>query len=156
VAWSVDVQPGPAISPGAVRFTRPNRRIGRLSTSAQARLRAADARAGVLLRSLTARRYAPLVAAMTLAAVLIALSWLGLALRHASAARDSAERARIAAATAVSRERARIAGLTAHLTRTEATARHRQQPSATVTATSRVRAIAAERKPEVNPHRRRR
>jgi len=108
------------------------------------------------MRRLTARRNAPLVAATALAVVLIALSCLGpraaLRLRRARLGGASADRRGHGGQTRPGTAR-RAHG---QLARPEATARHRQQPSATVTATSRVRAIAADHKPAVNPHRQRR
>ena len=65
--------------------------------------------------------------------MLLALSWLGLALRDASAGRRSAERARIAAAAALTRDQTRIVGLTAQLAnarRTEQATRRPRRPGA--------------------------
>jgi hypothetical protein len=84
----------------AATFTRTRLGAGRMATAARARLRRADARAAMLLRRLAARRYGGLAAAALLAVMLISLSWLGLALRDASAARSVAERERIAAIAA--------------------------------------------------------
>ena len=143
--------------PDAARFTRPNRG-GRLAASAHTRLQAADARAATLLRRLAATRYGALVAAATVAAVLLALSWVGLVLRDASTARDAAERARTAAVAALTREHTRIAELNTQLVTATATARRGQRASATAraaTAVWRARAIAAEHKLAVNRHRQR-
>ena len=121
----VDRPSGPAIpDPDVGRFTRPTGRIGRLSASAHVQLRPADVRAGALLRRLAATRYGALVALAAVAAVLLALSWLGLALRDASAGRHAAERARSAAAAALRRDQARIDALSAQLGRAALNARH--------------------------------
>ena len=75
----------------AATLTRAHRGAGGLATAARARLRRADACAATLLRRLAERRYGALVATALLAAMLISLSWLGLAMRDASAARGAAE-----------------------------------------------------------------
>jgi hypothetical protein len=148
----------PAIAPirsaDAARFTRPDGGVGRLSASAQAQLRTADVRAGALLRRLATPPYAPLAAVTAVAAMLIALSWLGLALRDAAAGRHSAERAQVAATATLSRDRARIAGLGAQLAQTELNARRQRQASAAATAAWRARALAAEHKLAGNQRRR--
>jgi hypothetical protein len=152
----VDQTPGRALSsPDAARFTRPSRG-GRLAAGAHARLQAADARAAALLRRLAATRYGALVAAATVAAMLLALSWVGLALRDASTADHSAERARTAAVAALTREHTRIAALNTQLATATANARHSRRASATATAAAaawRARAIAAEHKLAPNRHR---
>lgn len=140
----------------AARFTRPERGFGWLSSIARAQLRAADVRTGALLQRLTTHRYGPLAATAAVAAMLLALSWLGLALRDASAGRHSAERARVAAAATLSRDQARIARLGAQLTPTELNSRRLQQASAAVSATPRARAAAAEHSLALNRPRRRR
>jgi hypothetical protein len=143
----LDPQPSPAIAESpAARFTRSNRGIARMAAIARAQLRATDVHAAALLRRLAARPYRALVAAM-----LIALSWLGLALRDASTARHSAERARTGAAAKLTRDQVRIAELTVQLTRAEAAPRQ-QQASATETAALQARAIVAERKPASTHH----
>jgi hypothetical protein len=148
----LDPQPSPAIAESpAARFTRSNRGIARLAAIARAQLRATDVRAAALLRRLAACPYGALGAATALAAMLIALSWLGLALRDASTSRHSAERARTAAAAKLTRDQLRIAELTVQLTRAEAAPRQ-QQASATETAALQARAIATERKPARTHH----
>lgn len=143
--------------PDAARFTRPSRG-GRLAAGAHMRLQAADARAASLVRRLAATRYGALAAAATVAAVLLALSWVGLALRDASTARHSAERARTTATAALTRDHTRIAALHTQLVTANANARRNQRASATAraaTAAWRARAIAAEHKLAMNRHRQR-
>jgi hypothetical protein len=152
----IPVDPTRALpDPGAARFTRPNGG-GRLAASAHSRVQAADARAAALLRRLATTPYGALVATATVAAVLLALSWVGLALRDASTARVSAERARTAAAAALTRDHTRVAALNAQLVTANADARRSQRASATAraaTAAWRARAIAAEHKLAPNRHR---
>jgi len=150
----IPLEPQPSAAPAepsAARFTRSNRGIARLPATARAQLRATDVRAAALLRRLAARPYGALGAATTLAAMLIALSWLGLALHDGSTARHSAERARTAAAAALTRDQARIAELIAQLTRADA-ARRQQQASATPTAAWPARAMPADRRPAPSHH----
>lgn len=130
----------------AASFTCPSGGIGQLSASACVRLRRADARAGELLRRLAATTYGALLAVVLLGVVLVSLSWLGLALRDASAAHDAAERDQIALAAALRRDQARIVALTGQLATSQVSARRRQQASAAPIGTWRARAHTAERK----------
>jgi hypothetical protein len=94
----------------AARFTRAHRGAGTLATAARTRVRHADVRAAAVLLRLAERRYGGLVAAALLAGMLISLSWLGLAVRDASAARGAAEGERIAAIAARRRHQCASAG----------------------------------------------
>lgn len=134
------------VSSSEARFTRTNGGIGQLSAAACVKLRRADAHAGELLRRLTTRRYAALLAVVLLGVVLISLGWLGLAVRGASAAQHAAERDQIAAAAALRRGQASIDALTGQLDTSEVGARRREQASAAAGATWRARAHTAERK----------
>lgn len=122
----------------AARFTRPNGGIGQLSAGVSVKLRRADARAGELLRRVAARRYEALLAVVVLGVVLISLSWLGLALCDASAAKHAADRNQIVMAATLRRDQARIHALTGQLATSQA--------SAAAVATWRARAQPAERK----------
>jgi GTPase involved in cell partitioning and DNA repair len=120
------------------RFTRANGGIGQLSAGLSVKLRRADARAGDLLRRVAARRYGALLAVVVLGVVLISVSWLGLALRDASAAQRAADRDQIVMAATLRRDQARIHALTGQLATSQA--------SAAAVETWRVRAQSAERK----------
>jgi len=133
-------------SSDAARFTCPNGAIGQLPAGVSVTLRRADARAGELIRRVAARRYGALLAVVLLGVVLISVSWFGLVLRDASAARHAADRDRIVMAATVRRDQARIDALTAQLGTSQASALRRQQASAAATASWRARAQAAERK----------
>ena len=124
----------------AATFTRAHRGAGRLATAARARLRRADACAATLLRRLAERTYGALVATALLAAMLISLSWLGLAVRDASAARGAAEQERIAALAALKSDQTRIGGLGAQLEQASVIALRREQASATAVASWQLRA----------------
>ena len=130
----------------AATFTRAHPGAGRLAAAARARLRRADVRAATLLRRLAARRYGELVATTLLAAMLISLSWLGLAVRDASAARGAAERERIRAIAALRRDQVRIGGLAAQLEQTSVIALRRERASAAAVASWQLRAHEAERR----------
>ena len=132
-------------SSDGARFTRANGGIGQLSAGVFVKLRRADARAGELLRRMAARRYGALLAVVVLGVVLISLSWLGLALRDASAAQHAADRDQIVIAATLRRDQARIDALTGQLGASQVSARRRQQTSAAAVASWRARAQAAER-----------
>ena len=128
----------------AATFTRTRLGAGTLATAVLARLRRADARAAALLRGLADRSYGGLAAAALLAVMLISLSWLGLAVRDASAARGVAERERIAVIAALTRDQIRIGGLTAQLKQASVIALAREQASAAAVASFKLRAQLAE------------
>ena len=128
----------------AATFTRTRLGAGTLATAVLARLRRADARAAALLRGLADRSYGGLAAAALLAVMLISLSWLGLAVRDASAARGVAERERIAAIAALTRDQDRIGGLAAQLEQASVIALAREQASAAAVASFKLRAQLAE------------
>ena len=130
----------------AATFTRARLGAGTLFAAARSRLRRANVRAAMLLRRLAERRYGGLAAAALLAVVVISLSWLGLALRDASAARSVAERERIAAIAALTRDQARIDGLAVQLDRASVIALRREQASAAALASWQLRARVAERR----------
>lgn len=129
----------------AARFTRPNGRIARLPTVARKSMRRVDVRAGELLRRVAARPYASLVGLALLGAVLLALSWLGLALRDAASGRHVAERRQITATTALRRDQARIDELIVQLGRAERTDLRLQRASTAAATAWRIRAQSAER-----------
>jgi hypothetical protein len=130
----------------AATFTRAHGGAGGLATAARARLRRADARAATLLRRLAERTYGTLVATALLAAMLISLTWSGLAMRDASAARGAAEQERITALAALKSDQTRIAGLGAQLEQASVIALRREQASATAVASWQLRAHEAERR----------
>ena len=90
--------------------------------------------------------YGALVATALLAAMLISLSWLGLAVRDASAARGAAEQERIAALAALKSDQTRIGGLAAQLEQASVIALRREQASAAAVASWQLRARVAERR----------
>ena len=104
----------PAPATDAVRFTLPSGRLARMS-AARGKLGQADGRAAELLRRLAARRYGALSAFVAVAAMLLALSWLGLALRNSAAAHHKAVRRETAATAAIEADRSRIASLNVEL-----------------------------------------
>ena len=118
--------------PDVARFTRPNTRLGSVRAIAQQRVRRADTNAGRLLGRVAARPYGALVTLALIGAMLLALSWLGLALRDTAAARRTAVRSEAAAAAALNGDRVRIKTLSAQLSRAALAAQH--QPAATTTA----------------------
>jgi hypothetical protein len=91
------------------------------------------------------RAYGGLAAAGLLTVMLISLSWLGLAVRDASAARGVTERQRIAAIATLTHDQHRIGGLTAQLKQASVIALAREQASAAAVASWRLRAQLAER-----------
>ena len=135
----------PAAGRDAATFTRTRLGAGPLATAVRARLRRADARAATLLRRLADRAYGGLAAAALLAVMLISLSWLGLAVRDASAARGVTERERIAAIASLTRDQIRVGGLTAQLKQASVIALAREQASAAAVASFKLRAQIAER-----------
>ena len=82
--------------------------------------------------SVAARPYAALLALAMVGGLLLALSWLGLALRDATAARRSANRRALVAERTVNRQRVQIAGLNVRLERALAA---EARPTATVVST---------------------
>ena len=143
---------GSSSTPHAARrdpatFTRAPRGAGGLATAARARLRRADACAATLLRRLAERaRAGALVATALLAAMLISLSWLGLAARDASAARGAAEQDRITALAALKSDQTRISDLGAQLEQASVIAPRCEQASATAVASWQQRAHEAQRR----------
>jgi len=105
----------------AASFTRPTTRLGRLQTRTREQARRADENARRLMAAVTARRYTPLLALALVGALLLAVSWIGLALRDASVARHSANRRAAAAVATAARDQARISALYALLVQTRAT-----------------------------------
>ncbi len=128
----------------AATFTPTRLRAGTLATAVLARLRRANAHAAALLRGLADRAYGGLAAAALLAVMLISLSWLGLAVCDASAARSVTERERIAAIASLTRDQHRIGGLTAQLKQESVIALAREQASAATVASVKLRAQLAE------------
>ena len=117
--------------PNAAAFTRTSARLGRTQGRARKHGHRADANARRLIRSsrfgliagLAARPYAALLALGVLASMLLALSWMGLALRNAAAARHSANRRAAALVTALERDQGKINTLSAQIDQPRAQAR---------------------------------
>ena len=105
----------PAPTPNAARFTLPSKRLARARATAHARIRRADMRAAALLRRLAARPYGALAVFAAVAAMLLALSWLGFALRATAAAHRKAVQRQDRTAAALTADHARIAALSAQL-----------------------------------------
>jgi hypothetical protein len=127
--------------PDYAAFTRPAKRPAALPAKAREYLRRADANARRLVAQLAARPYRALLALALVGATLLALSWMGLALRNAAAARHNSNRRAAAATRALNREResaanalqhdqTRIATLSGQLEQARAALRQRP-PSAT-------------------------
>jgi hypothetical protein len=96
-------------------FTRPAKRPGGLQAKAREHLRRADANARRLVAQLAARPYRALLALAMVGATLLALSWMGLALRNAAAARHNANRRATAATSALKHERNLAANAIQHI-----------------------------------------
>jgi hypothetical protein len=128
--------------PDAAQFARRNTALGQLRAAVRQKLCQADVTAGKLLRRLASRRYGPVAVAAALGGLLLALIWLGLAVRDSSTARVAIER-RLARATAGLRhDQTRIDSLSAQLHQATVAA---GQPPATTTA-PRARGQATQRK----------
>ncbi|MBV9196112.1 MAG: hypothetical protein JO168_18405 [Solirubrobacterales bacterium] len=96
--------------PDAAAFTRPTTRLGGgLQKRTREHLRRADANARRLVAQLAARPYAALIALAMVGATLLALSWMGLALRTDAMARHYADHRAAAATTALQQEQSRAA-----------------------------------------------
>jgi len=126
--------------PDSVAFTRPGKRPGGLPGQIREHLRRADANARRLVAQLAARPYRALLALALVGATLLALSWMGLALRNAVAARHDANRRAATATSALNHERGsaanaiqhdqiRIATLYAKLEQARAALRQRPAPA---------------------------
>ena len=100
--------------PDAAAFTRPAKRPGGLPEKTREHLRRADANARRLVAQLAAGRYRALLALALVGATLLALSWMGLALRNAAAERHSADRRAAAATSALKQERDSAANAIQH------------------------------------------
>ena len=105
----------------AASFTRPATRLGRLQTRTREQARRADENARRLMATVGARRYAALVALALVGALLLAVSWMGMALRDASAGRHSANRRAAVAVATAARDQVRISALYALLAQARAT-----------------------------------
>ena len=101
--------------PDAAAFTRTSTRLGGVQGRAREHAQRADANARQLLAGLAARPYAALIALAVVGAMLLALSWIGLALRNATTARHDANRRAAVAAIALNRDQARITALSGRL-----------------------------------------
>ena len=126
--------------PDSVAFTRPAKRPGGLPGKTREHLRRADANARRLVAQLAARPYRALLALALVGATLLAVSWMGLALRNAAAARHNANRRaatatsalnheRESAATAIQHDQTRIATLYAKLEQARGALRQRPAPA---------------------------
>ena len=78
---------GASSGPNVARFTRAPSGLGGLPAAAQQRATRADRDAQRLLERIGRQRYGALIAVVVVAALLLAVSWLGLSLRAASADR---------------------------------------------------------------------
>jgi hypothetical protein len=103
--------------PDATAFARRTTRRDELRSRTRAGARRADANARRLLAQVAAPPYAALLALATVGGLLLGLSWLGLALRDATAARRSANRRVLVVDRTVKRHRVQIAGLNVRLER---------------------------------------
>ena len=119
--------------PDATAFARRTTRGGELRSRTRAGARRADANARRLLAQVAARPYAALLALAMVGGLLLGLSWLGLALRDAAAARRSANRRVLVVDRTVKRQRVQIAGLNVRLERALAA---EARPTATVISDS--------------------
>jgi hypothetical protein len=128
----------------AASFTRPTTRLGRLQTWAREQTRRADGNARRLVATLAARRYAALLALALVGALLLALSWMGLALRNADAARHSADRRAAVAAATARRDQAQITALYSLLAQARAT--QAEQANAAAVPPTRPRSRGAARR----------
>ena len=117
--------------PDATAFARRTTRAGELRNRTRARARLADANARRLSVRVAAPPYAALLALAMIGGLLLALGWLGLALRDATAARRSANRRTLVAERTVIRQRVQISGLNVRLERALAA---EARPTATVGA----------------------
>jgi hypothetical protein len=113
--------------PNAAAFTRTSARLGRTQGWARKHGQRADANARRLIAGLAARPYAALLALGVLASMLLALSWMGLALRNATAARHSANRRAAALVTALKRDQGKINTLSVPIDQARAQARPAEQ-----------------------------
>ena len=93
------------------RFARRTAGAGRLPATTREHAQRAEANAQRLLGQVLARRYGALVTLALVAGLLLALSWVGLALRDALGARQSAQRHQAASVAALAHARAEIQAL---------------------------------------------
>ena len=107
----------------AASFTRLTTRLGRLWTWAREQTRRADGNARRVVATLAARRYAALLGLVLVGALLLALSWVGLALQNADAARHSSDRRAAVAAATAARDQAQVTALHGLLRKARATQR---------------------------------
>lgn len=131
--------------PGAERFALPGGRPG----APRGRLARADANARGLFAATATRPYVALVALTCVAALLIALSWVGLSLRDATRDRHDAVVAQRSAQAAATTELHRISRLSAaleHAQRAQQTARRGQAAARHHASRHKTRARHAKRK----------
>ena len=133
----------------AAWFTRRKIAFGQARAFAGHRLRQADLEAGRLLHRLASRRYGGLAAAATLGVLLVALTWLVLAVREASVGHVAVEERLARVTVALRIDQARFDALSIKLGQAELAA---GQPRATITA-SRPCRRATQDKPTPVPHR---
>ena len=93
------------------RFARRTARPGRLPATTRQHAQRAETNAQRLLGQMLARRYGALVTLAVVAGLLLALSWVGLALLDALGARQSAQRHQAASVAALGHARAEIQAL---------------------------------------------
>ena len=131
--------------PDSAAFTRPGKRAGGLQGRARERLRRADANARRLVAQLAARPYRALLTLALVGTTLLALSWMGLALRNdaaawhtsnrrAAAATRALNRQRESAANALQHDQTRIATLSGQLEQARAALQQRPPPATPPTA----------------------
>ena len=116
--------------PDAAAFTRTSARLGGLRDWARERAQRADANARPLIAGLAARPYGALLALAVAGAMLLALSWTGLALRSATEARHSANHRAILAAAAAKRDQGQLAALSGQLEQARAAQLAQATPAA--------------------------
>jgi hypothetical protein len=126
------------------RKIRSSTSVGAMPRAARDQVRRADRNAQRLLGRLAARPHGALSALIAVAALLLAVSWLGFSLRATAAARDHAQQQQRAAAVAFEQAHRRLDTLTAQPVRGAgaAGAARRQQAAAAAAARWRARAVA--------------
>jgi hypothetical protein len=134
-------EPAPASDSRAARFTRPDRGLGGLVTRARNSTRSVDRNDQDGPARVATQRYGRLIAVTVVVGVLLAISWLGLALRTTADARDEARQQRHTTSVALDRSRDRVRILIAERDRARAAAgtAQSQRNARTAAATARAR-----------------
>lgn len=133
--------------PDGAQFTRRNRAFVRLRAFAGRKLRQADLEAGRVLRRLASRRYGALAAVTALGGLLVALTWLVLAVREVSTAHVAVEQRLAHVTVALRTDQARIDALSIKLGQATLAA----EPPLAITTAARARRQTARDKPNPLP-----